>query len=81
MYDSITEETNRLKIDIEYQINTVKRELQDGTKKDRLKSSQMIEQETQAIRKEMMSEQKTQTLQILAQVDAQISKALKEQRP
>ena len=45
MYDSITEETNRLKSDLEYQLQTFKREIGDSTKKDRLKSSDMIEKE------------------------------------
>lgn len=38
MYDSITEETKRLKIDTEYQLKALKREQNDLTKKDRLKN-------------------------------------------
>jgi len=38
MYDSITEETKRLKMDIEYQLKALKREQNDLTKKDRLKN-------------------------------------------
>ena len=56
MYDSITEETNRLKSDLEYQLQTFKRELNDTTKKDRSKNSEMIEKEVQQLRKEMLSE-------------------------
>ena len=70
MYDSITEETNRLKLDTEYQLNALKREQNDLTKKDRLKSSELIEKEVQSLRNEVLAEQSTHTLQILAQVDA-----------
>jgi hypothetical protein len=66
MYDSITEETNRLKLDTEYQLNALKREQNDLTKKDRLKSSELIEKEVHSLRNEVLAEQSTQTLQILA---------------
>ena len=62
MYDSITEETNRLKSDLEYQLQTFKREQNDCTKKDRSKSEELIEKEVQQLRKEMLAEQSTQTL-------------------
>ena len=80
MYDSITEETNRLKLDLEYQLQTFKRELGDNTKKDRLKSSEIIEKEILSLRNELTAEQSTQTLSILAQVDGQIAKAIKESK-
>jgi len=66
MYDSITEETNRLKLDLEYQMQTFKRELGDNTKKDRLKSQEIIEKEILSLRNELTSEQSTQTLSVLA---------------
>jgi len=78
MYDSITEETDRLKLDIEYQLQTFKREIGDSTKKDRMKSSEMIEQEVISLKNEIKAEQSTQTLSLLSQVDAQIAKALKD---
>lgn len=80
MYDSITEETNRLKIDLDYQLQTFKRELNDNTKKDRQKNCELIEKDVVSLRNEMLTEQSSQTLQILEQVDGQISKALKESR-
>lgn len=78
MYDSITEETDRLKLDIEYQLQTFKREIGDSTKKDRMKNSEMIEQEFLSLKNEIKAEQNTQTLSLLSQVDAQIGKALKD---
>jgi len=43
MYDSITEETNRLKLDVDYSMQSFKREFHDQTKKDRLKNNELIE--------------------------------------
>ena len=43
MYDSITEETNRLKLDVDYSMQSFKREFNDQTKKDRLKNNELIE--------------------------------------
>ena len=57
MYDSITEETNRLKLDVDYSIQSFKREFNDQTKKDRLKNNELIEQEINQLKKEMLSEQ------------------------
>ena len=45
MYDSITEESNRLKIEVEHEIQTIKRELQDENKNSRQKSQNLFEQE------------------------------------
>lgn len=56
MYDSITEETNRVKHDIEYQISGVKREMADGQKKEKQKNTDLIEKEVQSLKKEMLSE-------------------------
>lgn len=70
MYDAISEETKRLKIDTEYQLQTIKREQSDQMKKDRLKSEELVESLSQSLRKELMAEQNSQTLQILGQVDA-----------
>ena len=56
MYDSITEETNRLKSDQEYQLQTFKREIGDGTKKDRLKSSELIDTSVLSLRNEILAE-------------------------
>ena len=56
MYDSITEETNRLKLDMEYQLQTFKREIGDATKKDRLKSTEIIEKEVLSLRNEIITE-------------------------
>ena len=56
MYDSITEETNRLKIDVDYQLQTLKRELNDASKKDRLKNTELIASAAQNLRKEVMGE-------------------------
>ncbi len=80
MYDSITEETKRLKIDIEFQLQALQRDQTDLTKKDRLKNQELIEKEMQSLRSAVLAEQNSQTLQILAQVDVQISKSLKESR-
>ena len=66
MYDSITEETNRLKHDVNYQMQTLKREQADESKKDRMKSTNMIEKEVKALKDELIAEQSSQTLQILA---------------
>ena len=43
MYDSISEETNRLKLDVNYQMQNLKREIGDQTKSDRLKSQDLLE--------------------------------------
>ena len=80
MYDSITEESNRLKIEMEHEIQSIKRELQDENKNSRQKSQNLFEQEAQTLRQELMAEQSTQNLQILTQVDDQIAKALKDSR-
>ena len=57
MYDSISEETNRLKHDVNYQMQTLKREQADETKKDRLKSTNMLEKEMKALKEELIAEQ------------------------
>ena len=56
MYDSITEETNRLKLDLEYQLQTFKREIGDGMEKDRLKNSEILEKEIRSLRNELVAE-------------------------
>ena len=61
-------------------MQTFKRELGDNTKKDRLKSQEIIEKEILSLRNELTSEQSTQTLSVLAQVDGQIAKAIKESK-
>lgn len=70
MYDSITEETNRLKSDQEYQLQQFKREVGDGTKKDRHVSADILDTAVLSLRKEILAEQSAQTLVVLAQVDA-----------
>ena len=62
MYDSITEESNRLKIEVEHEIQTIKRELQDENKNSRQKSQNLFEQEAQTLRQELMAEQSTHNL-------------------
>ena len=57
MYDSINEETKRLKIDTEYQLKALKREQNDLTKKDRLKNQELIEKEVQSLRSAVLAEQ------------------------
>lgn len=57
MYDSISEETNRLKIDTEYQLQAMRREQTDQLKKDRLKSEELFESQAAVIRKELLAEQ------------------------
>ena len=69
MYDSITEETSRLKNEVEHEIQKLKRELQDESKSNRLKSQSLFEQEAATLRQELKAEQSTQNLQILNQVD------------
>ena len=61
-------------------MQTLKREQADETKKDRLKSTNMLEKEVKALKDELIAEQSSQTFQILAKVDGQISKALKDSR-
>ena len=80
MYDSITEETSRLKIEVEHEIQKLKRELQDESKSNRQKSQSLFEQEAATLRQELKAEQSTQNLQILNQVDDQIAKALRDQK-
>ena len=46
MYDSITEESNRLKIELEHQITSIKRELQDENKDQRQKNQALFVQES-----------------------------------
>ena len=45
MYDSITEESNRLKIELDHEIQSIKREIQDESKNSRQKSQALFEQE------------------------------------
>jgi len=61
-------------------MQTLKREQSDETKKDRLRNSEVIRKEVSTLQDEILTEQSSQTLQILAQVDSQIAKALKEVR-
>ena len=56
MYDSITEEINRLKIDQDYHLQAFKREHTDASKKDRQKNTELIEQEISSLRKEVLTE-------------------------
>ena len=80
MYDSITEETSRLKIEVEHEIQKLKREMQDEQKSNRQKTQTLFEQEAATMRQELKSEQSTQNLQILNQIDDQIAKALRDQK-
>ena len=50
MYDSITEETSRLKIEVEHEIQKLKRELMDESKSNRQKSQSLFEQEAATLR-------------------------------
>ena len=56
MYDSITEETSRLKIEVEHEIQKLKRELMDESKSNRQKSQSLFEQEAATLRQELKSE-------------------------
>ena len=56
MYDSITEETNRLKMDLKDQLKTFKREISDDAKNERHKSSEIIEKKVLSLRKEIIAE-------------------------
>lgn len=38
MYDSISEEKNKLKLEIEYQMQALRRESSDASKKDKIKN-------------------------------------------
>ena len=66
MYDSITEEQNRLKIEIDHQLQVFKRDLQDANKQAREKSQELFSGEAKTLRSELMTEQSAQKLQLMS---------------
>ena len=78
MYDAITEETNRLKIDLDHELQMLRKEINSQENLIRGQVDKLHKQEAQTLRNEIKTEQSAHQMTIFAQLEAKIASEVKQ---